>query len=541
MTLADWLAANDLTPLAKHLAGQHDQLKHGRRRGADGQVQPGRGEIRREQIERGRKEYQQALARITPERRAKGEARIAAMNARAAARTAAAAAPEPPAAKKASRKKPAPKTPDTPAAPAPATPAETKADLRQADSRTVRVPANSLDLLEARVAELNDRARKKGLVGGYKLGDVSDPFDVEIDHPRHGSYKVAMVNATIHGVLPRLPGGWKFVAAVDHGGHHGADKSKAGNIISAPPGAEGLAEKWGHEEARCDHCGHNRDRKHTIIVANDQGEHKMIGRSCVKDFLGRDVSVPQLTKGDSDDLDDFLGGAGSARHHQPKDVLANALAVVDRSGGYESRERAGYGNSTGDLVRAQLEMGPIKDNRGEPLYPVTEQHHEQAAKILEWVRSGGVGRSDYGHNVGVALADDEYGVDPKRVPLAASAVAAWHRHQADEKDRARAQAETAWLGKPGEKLEIAGKIAHVRNFGRSDFGGYYAPDRLLLTIEHDGQTVQHWTTSNTALGRAEAGSSVTFRATVKQHTTDNKDRKITEVQRPSKVQITPGD
>lgn len=81
MPLATWLAARGLAPLAKHLSGQHDQLHHGRRGG-----KPGRGEVRREQIERGRAEYQRALSRITPERKAKGEARIAEMNARADAR-----------------------------------------------------------------------------------------------------------------------------------------------------------------------------------------------------------------------------------------------------------------------------------------------------------------------------------------------------------------------------------------------------------------------------------------------------------------------
>ena len=96
MPLVSWLEARGLTPLAKHLGDQHDQLHHGRRRGANGEMQPGRGETRRAQIERGRKEYQAALARITPERKAKGEARIAAMNERAEAR----------------RKKPAGKTDD---------------------------------------------------------------------------------------------------------------------------------------------------------------------------------------------------------------------------------------------------------------------------------------------------------------------------------------------------------------------------------------------------------------------------------------------
>jgi len=69
MTLHAWLTARELEPLRKHLAGRHDQLAHGRRGG-----KPGKGETRRAQIERGRAEYQRALARITPERKAKGGA-----------------------------------------------------------------------------------------------------------------------------------------------------------------------------------------------------------------------------------------------------------------------------------------------------------------------------------------------------------------------------------------------------------------------------------------------------------------------------------
>lgn len=74
MKLHAWLDAHGLEPLRKHLPGGHDQLAHGRRGG-----KPGKGETRRAQIERGRAEYQRALARITPERKAKGEAKIAAM------------------------------------------------------------------------------------------------------------------------------------------------------------------------------------------------------------------------------------------------------------------------------------------------------------------------------------------------------------------------------------------------------------------------------------------------------------------------------
>ncbi len=90
-----------------------------------------------------------------------------------------------------------------------------------------------------------------------------------------------MLPVTITGESPRY-NGWEFIATLEtlHG-----DNGEAENIVLAAPGKECPVE-YRQSFGVCDHCGHNRQRRQTFVLHHESGEFKVVGRQCIKDFLG---------------------------------------------------------------------------------------------------------------------------------------------------------------------------------------------------------------------------------------------------------------
>ena len=113
--------------------------------------------------------------------------------------------------------------------------------------------------------EFKPRQEKDPIGGGY-----SDTNEL-----------VKIVTIKLEVPTLNLPGGWKFIARIDH--------EEFGNLIMSVPdsGFEGnLREMFGKSQpSTCDHCHEVRRRTSTFVLLNDKGELKRVGKQCLRDYL----------------------------------------------------------------------------------------------------------------------------------------------------------------------------------------------------------------------------------------------------------------
>ncbi len=241
---------------------------------------------------------------------------------------------------------------------------------------------------------------------------------------------------TVNGETPKYDG-WSFIATLEP--LHTDDGVE--NIIRAVPG-HSCPPDYRARVGQCDHCNTQRQRKQTFVVLHDDGRHKCVGRSCIKDFLGHanphslaaaaEILVELAGLCDAAGDEDWLGGGG----YQPeawdlKPFLAWTAAMIDKDGWRSCGHAWEYGGipTRDDVVRALSPPRPKPsgyDTWRDERRP-TEKHEAQAVEALEWAvnLSEEDKESDYLYNVNL-LARAGY-TNWKSTGLAASIMAAFSR------------------------------------------------------------------------------------------------------------------
>jgi predicted metal-binding protein len=198
---------------------------------------------------------------------------------------------------------------------------------------TFNVMADHIDTINNRLGEYTKKAVKLGvaipLVSFSNFREVNDGNG----------------NITIHCdatmVYERIvfPGGWSIVGKIEGG--------PLGNIVYGPN-----ADKYSHvrtmETINCDHCGHNRFRKVLYIVQNEEGAEKIVGSSCVKDFLGMDPSNAMLIMDIHTIFKSDLSVCQVSEYWEIKKVVEQTISVIESMGGVYRK------GDTVDMVRQQL-------------------------------------------------------------------------------------------------------------------------------------------------------------------------------------------
>jgi hypothetical protein len=225
--------------------------------------------------------------------------------------------------------------------------------------------------LDAYIEKLNKKCRKYGVpeitvekgklraheaFKDYKGKTITRVFEV-ID------YKISYEHIGVSG-------GWKVIASIER---------SDGGIVNV---INGFIEKVGnlatYDLNTCDHCGINRYRKKVVVLENEAGEKKVVGSTCIKDYLGIDptgllfsISLQDALNsffsdynysggGDFDEEDYMFGGGGyNHSNRQVQGCVEKIVAVLREDGwGYIKRQRNEYtdeyeyetGNCTVDKV-----------------------------------------------------------------------------------------------------------------------------------------------------------------------------------------------
>ena len=377
-------------------------------------------------------------------------------------------------------------------------------------------PAHRLDEAIAKIDAANRKLERAG---------IDDRFTYEVEEylytytTREHGFEETITEKRCRLTLnePEVSfGGWHFVAALDHTG--------AGVIARTAPGQS--LDGWRPDHQECDHCGKNRRRSATYVVADEDGNRKQIGSDCLEPFLGvKPKGLWALGYDLEADLkeghDDFFGaGSAGTTDADVRELIATALAVSDGGKAYVSRARA---EEWGKNATSSLVTGTIFGRAH------TRKDAEERARIAELARqyledgtadavlAAGQniqGDDDYPLNLRTVLAGDF--IDMKHAGIAVSAVAVWRRQR--EKDVAQQQRAAIPKGFiapiKGKIAGIRATVAHVSYVDNPyDYSG--GVNTLVIFQTDDGHHVKWFASGRHEL---EVGQSGTFTGgTVKDH------------------------
>jgi hypothetical protein len=250
--------------------------------------------------------------------------------------------------------------------------------------------------------------------------------------------------------------GWKLLAVYDW--EITADGTRT-CYVSKVPGEFLLPSQHDCEDGRCDHCNTNRRRNKSMLIAKDYIEFKVVGSTCIKDFLGHAtpnsfVEFYNFEREVSDYSEVRYQGGGASEAYIPVAEVMATASFFTRQFGYV---RAGdYDNlSTADRVRLQL--WPARDT---VIITPTDDDRDIAKFAAEWVMTQDGSKSEYMDNLQKAIRAGA--ISAKRVGIVVSAVYAYQRHlervAADSGPKCN-----EYLGEPKTRLKgIAATVERVR-------------------------------------------------------------------------------
>lgn len=245
----------------------------------------------------------------------------------------------------------------------------------------------------------------------------------------------------------------------------------------------------------CDHCKTNRYRKYSILLKDIHDNYIQVGKSCVRDYLGVDLSNYAAYLSFFSDLEDFIAShnqdklARSKDYFNVEEVLCQAIEETQRHG-YISKKQAIENNVDGTASRVWMAFNKSRSLDGEILYeryPLTAELKEKALEVKNFfLDSDTSSSSDYIANIKTILKIDW--VDGSQLPLVVSAVGTKLRLENEKKNSMSKPEYQFATGKCGDKIEFIGKPQCLYST-ESTYGWFY-----IYRIE-TSNTIFIWKTS----------------------------------------------
>jgi len=381
--------------------------------------------------------------------------------------------------------------------------------------REVIVPAFLEEALRERERVLAKRCARLGVPA--PVVEITRRFVAKRTDELGREYVVPTIAYVVHGERPALAGGWQVVASVEH--------FPTGNIVSVAPYARAYAPTdLLHAPATCDHCGHNRARKWTIVIRSADGTQHRVGKSCLRDFTGHDLpAVWEVFDADLGEWsDDDVASGGSI--YSLTEIVALSYASIDSHGWAGSTDE--HGNRVEGVTTRKRVESALRPIDADDRIITTAEHYARAVRAIEWV-SATTDESGYLANLrAVVLA----GVtDSKRMGLLVSLARAYDKHleHAERKaERERERANEVRVPCPIGRVTVIGKVVST-DAKDTDYG-----TRYVMTVRDDrGFTV--WGSQPSSL-YPEVGDRIEFTASVER---SDRDECFGFYKRPTKASI----
>lgn len=400
--------------------------------------------------------------------------------------------------------------------------------------KVYRIRDSRMPVAQDKLATLNRRGAKLGCapavltVIGHEDKPVWQKFDGVIVEPRRQIGVNRYMLCTVQGAAPKFAG-WTLAACIEN--------TDGGNIMRKSPDClVELDPRFRTCASGCDHCNKPRNRKETFVVIHDTGAQKLVGRDCIRDFLGHDSPDNILARaewalsldGCLDELADGgmeMGGWSSETKATTDTLLAYAACAI-RVYGFISGSRArasqecgGNLESTGGTALRWMLPPPLRmseKERAERQTPTeADTARGEAARAYVLASLGNRNNlSDFENNLLVVCRADA--VDRKNIGLVAFVVE-YHARETEkslarERDALAAASSTHYPVEPKTRVRNVA-IRYLRSIGYdSKFGpGYF---HLFSTVE-GGHTLK-WSTGS-PMDNVLPGTVYTATFTVKAH------------------------
>lgn len=368
---------------------------------------------------------------------------------------------------------------------------------------TYTIALELLPLLNEKYRKIASKVTK---CGGQSSLEVSKPYYMEDENGSLYGVQVVDVEANCSYCVP----GWTFVASLEW------DDNAQANIIRSF-GRDSVPTEY-YTRIECDHCKRARARKHTILLKNEAGEYKQVGRACVKEYTGYDVNSYLSLLGSFQSLDEYLekltiqSCGNNISHDWKTEAILDLTCNLTRRYGYVGRKDINYDEysyAPDNETTAQVVYhfytargGAISWERYVYETP-TEEDKALRNKVIEFVQSLRDEDGDYQHNLKVLISNEF--VESKNAGLVVSAVGFYLREKA-RAEREVAQSQSEFVGHEGDKIEITAKLHTVGSY-ETQFGTTY-----IYTFNVDGNEFV-WKTGKAMRDDVE----ITIRGTIKQH------------------------
>lgn len=370
---------------------------------------------------------------------------------------------------------------------------------------TFVIPVENVGRLAYNMRKIARRAKKMAIAGAFHfevLRTFLEERTVVEDSGMSRKVKAMVSEVQVTGPVVGLDG-WALVGRLDF-------KAIPGATLRMMVPGETCPEEFQEAEAtRCDHCGHRRRRNDSFIVRHEDGRQKVVGRTCLGDFLGAD-SPERLAKAAmlimqacQDARDEEGSGGGADDVWGATQVLAVARYCIRSYGWTPSREEGSTKNEVAALLSPEMNPTAEKE-RLEELKKVTDADWDFASEALARIAIIEP-KSDYIHNLKMVLTGE---ITHKTMGIAVSGVIAHQRFL--DQDRTPLQAtkkEGGFVGQVGERLNLSASVVLVRYIE----GAYGVT--TLIKFEDDGGNGFTWFASG---GKdIEKGDRFDIRGTVK--------------------------
>ena len=251
---------------------------------------------------------------------------------------------------------------------------------------------------------------------------------------------------------------------------------------------------------RCDHCGTNHNRKKVVVlIDNETGEHKMVGKACLKDFIG--ISVESFAAY-LYTINEILDEADMEIHDTDMHLYERVIDVVEfLAAAIRLTEQKGY--YKGMAFDAFKEM---KNNTAEYIAKANEM-----IKFFEGYDTESEDRmfDPFEHNTKMYLTGKTYFATPNGIVAYAPTLYKRIIERLEKEAQRKANAEKSnYVGEVGDKITITVKFDIV-----TGYESQYGYVRIYKFVDANGN-VYIWKTSNYIDTEKET---ITVRGTITNH------------------------
>lgn len=387
-----------------------------------------------------------------------------------------------------------------------------------------RIPTENLGEFQAKFNKLTKAARKIGVPEPTFTVHGKETFEDRSGMLGELGFSIerTVVLISVEGEAPRFDG-WQATAVIDL-----RDDPHLVHTI----GSATANPAWHTVDSTCEHCHTRRNRSKLVAVEHESGERKLVGSTCLHDFLGH--ASPQGIASWCEVLADmeseffgfeggFEGGSRGERVHDPLSALTIAAWLIETLGWVPRSQGHVMGRvPTADLVLGLLNDDPwvIRDLEKEGIdlskaQPRHEIHKARAEAALAWAKTLQLGSNDYLNNVVVVAGQDSW--THRHIGIGCSILSAHQRQLDRDAEDARKAAveakqleESRWVGEIGKRQMFGPLTVESLRY----FDGDYGLRTMAKFLDAEGNVIVWWASGNPGLAEEQV---VQGKATVKKH------------------------